>query len=56
MDLFNIENSQSTLLWRGAQDAKSHRAELTHLLRRGERAWVSLPTDLLETRVSIETP
>lgn len=53
MDLFNIENSQSTLLWRGAQDAKTHQTELIRLLRRGERAWVSLPTDLLETRYQL---
>ena len=53
MDLFNIENSQSTLLWRGAQDAKTYQTELIRLLRRGERAWVSLPTELLETRYQL---
>ena len=43
----------STLLWRGAQEAAVHRSELTHLLRRGERAWVSLPSALLETRYQL---
>ena len=41
------------LLWRGARKEAGHRAELTHLLRRGERAWVSLPTELLETRYQL---
>ena len=41
------------LLWRGTRKEAGHRAELTHLLRRGERAWVSLPTELLETRYQL---
>ena len=43
----------SMLLWRGTRKEAGHRAELTHLLRRGERAWVSLPTELLETRYQL---
>jgi len=43
----------STLLWRSMQEAAVHRSELTHLLRRGERAWVSLPSALLETRYQL---
>ena len=43
----------STLLWRGTQNTTAHKAELTHVLRRGERAWVSLPTELLETRYQL---
>ena len=41
------------LLWRGTRKEAGHRAELTHLLRREERAWVSLPTELLETRYQL---
>ena len=41
------------LLWRGTRKEAGHRAELTHLLRRGERAWVSLPAELLETRYQL---
>ena len=41
------------LLWRGKRNEAGHRAELTHVLRRGERAWVSLPTELLETRYQL---
>ncbi len=52
-DSFDTVNSQSILLWRGTQKEAGHRAELTHLLRRGERAWVSLPTELLETRYQL---
>lgn len=40
----------SILLWRGMSEAKVHRAELTRLLRRRERAWITLPSALLETR------
>ena len=43
----------STLSWRSMQEATVHRAELTRLLRRGERAWVSLPSELLETRYQL---
>ena len=43
----------STLLWRGSQETTAHRSELTRLLRRGERAWVSLPSALLETRYQL---
>ena len=43
----------STLLWRSMQEAAVHRSELTHLLRRGERAWVSLPSALLKTRYQL---
>ena len=43
----------SMLLWRGTRKEAGHRAELTHLLRRGERAWVSLPNELLETRYQL---
>ena len=43
----------SMLLWRGTRNEAGHRAELTHLLRRRERAWVSLPTELLETRYQL---
>ena len=52
-DSFDTVNSQSILLWRGTRKEAGHRAELTHLLRRGERAWVSLPTELLETRYQL---
>jgi hypothetical protein len=52
-DPFGIENPQSILLWRGVQDTKVHQAELTHLLRRGERAWVSLPSASPETRYQL---
>ena len=41
------------LSWRGSQEATGHRAELTRLVRRGERAWVSLPAALLETRYQL---
>ena len=41
------------LLWRGSQEATVHRAELTHLLRRGKSAWVSLPSALLKTRYQL---
>ena len=41
------------LLWRGSQEATAHRAELTHLLRRGKSAWVSLPSALLKTRYQL---
>lgn len=43
----------SMLSWRGAREATVHRAELTRLVRRGERAWVSLPAALLETRYQL---
>lgn len=43
----------STLLWRGTQEATAHRAELTHLLRKGKRAWVSLPSALLKTQYQL---
>ncbi len=43
----------SILSWRELQDATVHRAELTHLVRSGERAWVSLPSALLETRYQL---
>ena len=43
----------SMLLWRGSQETKAHQAELIRLLRRGERAWVSLPSVLLETRYQL---
>jgi len=43
----------SILLWRGTRKEADHRAALTHLLRHGERAWVSLPTELLETRYQL---
>ncbi len=42
-----------TLLWRGSQEASVHQAELTRLVRRGERAWVLLPAALLETRYQL---
>ena len=40
----------SILSWRSGHEATAHRAELTRLLRRGESAWVALPSGLLETR------
>ena len=43
----------SILSWRGAKEATVHRAELTHLVRRGERAWVTLPSALLATRYQL---
>ena len=43
----------SILSWRELQDATVHRAELTHLVRSGEHAWVSLPSALLETRYQL---
>lgn len=43
----------SMLLWRGTQDTAVHQAEVTHLLRRGQRAWVSLPSALLETQYQL---
>ena len=43
----------SMLSWRGGQEARVHRAELTRLVRRGQRAWVSLPAALLETRYQL---
>ena len=43
----------SMLSWRGSQEATVHRADLTRLVRRGERAWVSLPAALLETRYQL---
>ena len=43
----------SMLSWRGSQEARVHRAELTRLVRRRERAWVSLPAALLETRYQL---
>ena len=46
-------DARSMLSWRGAQETRVHRAELTRLVRRGERAWVSLPAALLETRYQL---
>ena len=43
----------STLLWRGTREASVHRAELTRLLRRRERAWVSLPSASLKTQYQL---
>ena len=46
-------NAGSTLLWRGTQGAAVHGVELTRLLRREERAWVSLPPTLLKTQYQL---
>ena len=46
-------NTGSVLLWKGKQDA-AHRSELTALSRRGERAWIQLPSALLETRYRLD--
>ncbi len=43
----------STLLWRGTREASLHRAELTRLLRRRERAWVLLPSASLKTQYQL---
>ena len=40
----------SVLLWRRKQEAAIHRAELAALSRRGEGAWIQLPSALLKTR------
>ena len=40
----------SVLLWRRKQEAAIHRAELAALSRRGEGAWIQLPSTLLKTR------
>ncbi len=37
-------------LWPGTKESGWHRAELARLLRRGERAWIQLPSALLQTR------
>ena len=46
-------DARSLLSWRGTQAATAHRAELTRLMRREERAWVSLPAALLATRYQL---
>ncbi len=46
-DAFNTGN---VLLWNGRQESASHQAELAALSRRGEGAWIQLPSALLETR------
>ena len=43
-------NTGSVLLWNGRQESAAHRAELAALSRRGEGAWIQLPSTLLETR------
>ena len=40
----------SLLLWRRKQESAAHRAELAALSRRGEGAWIQLPSALLKTR------
>lgn len=40
----------SVLLWRRKQEAAIHRSELDALSRRGEGAWIQLPSALLKTR------
>ena len=42
--------TDSVLLWRRKQEAAIHRAELAALSRRGEGAWIQLPSTLLKTR------
>ncbi len=46
-------DAESILLWQGMPEASVHRAELTRLLRRRERAWIALPSALLETRYQL---
>ena len=46
-------NAGSVLLWKGKHDA-AHRAELTALSRRRERAWIQLSSALLETRYGLD--
>ncbi len=43
----------SVLLWRRKQEAPIHRAELAALSRRGEGAWIQLPSTLLKTRYQL---
>ena len=43
-------NTGSVLLWNGRQESAAHQAELAVLSRRGEGAWIQLPSALLETR------
>jgi hypothetical protein len=43
-------NTGSVLLWKGRQESAAHQAELAALSRRGESAWIQLPSALLETR------
>ncbi len=47
MDAFK---TGSVLLWRRKQEAAIHRSELDALSRRGEGAWIQLPSALLKTR------
>ena len=47
MDAFK---TGSVLLWRRKQEAAAHRSELAALSRRGEGAWIQLPSALLKTR------
>ena len=57
-DSFNTGNSQvpdggSLLPWRGTQESAAHRAALKQSSRRGNQAWVVLPSALLQTRYQL---
>lgn len=43
-------NTGSVLLWNGRQESAAHHAELAAVARRGEGAWIQLPSALLNTR------
>ena len=43
----------SMLLWKGKRGSAKHQAELAALARRGERIWIQLSSDLLQTRYKL---
>lgn len=47
---FSPITSGTVLLWPGMHESASHHAELAGLLHRAERAWIQLPSALLQTR------
>ncbi len=57
-DSFNTGNLQvpdggSLLPWRGTQESAAHRAALKQSSRRGNQAWIVLPSVLLQTRYQL---
>ena len=57
-DSFNTGKSQipsggSLLPWRGTEESAAHRAALKQASRRGNQAWIVLPSALLQTRYQL---
>lgn len=48
-----IPDGGSLLPWRGTEESAAHRAALKQALRRGNQAWVVLPSALLQTRYQL---